>query len=408
MKPLQIENQHVLVFVPGFKGTSLVDPAQNEKVWLRLGELLFGNATLAWDKEGIAIPGARELVPEEVLTELSVLPLLYTYDIYGSCLTTLRDSLPENFRFITFPYDWRRDNVETAEMLISALREIRAGRPRSVTLLAHSMGGLMTAYMLRYGGQQASDAEESWEGARLLDKVILAGVPFEGTMLMLRDMQTGVRQGLNRDLLSSAALSSFPSSYQLLPYRMALVRDLSSESEAWLDVFEYTKWAAHNWGLLAENISASSAPVETGAHQTGDYRELRKSFVRRHLGRAERFFERVHAVSTRLPTRKIPLLNVIGAGTPTLYRGAVTESGTLVFETGSIESDRKDSNGAATPLTLPRFFDDGDGVVSRTSAEIPEPFSAAFDIENIETDASHGRLCVENRANKRIRDFILQ
>jgi pimeloyl-ACP methyl ester carboxylesterase len=390
---MQVEDEHIILFVPGFKGTSLVDPGKGEKVWLRLAELLFGDSTLAWNKGELSIPGARELSAQEVLSELSILPIVYSYDIYGSCLSSLRKNLPDDFQILTFPYDWRQDNVETARMLVATLQEIRARRPKSITLIAHSMGGLMTSYMLRYGGQSPLTAEESWEGARLVDKVVLAGVPFEGTMLMLRDMQGGVRQGLNADLLSAAALSSFPSSYQLLPYAEERLYDLESSSSDGVDIFDHKTWELYHWGLLQQQLEYNPKDKRE------DVYAARRKHVARYLGQARAFFERVHAPVSRIATRKIPLLNIVGEGTPTLSRGVRDEKGILSF---AIDEKAPNAEGALDLL------EDGDGVVSRRAAEVPSAFDVAFTISRVATDAGHGKLCVEENAHRGIVKFILR
>ena len=88
---------------------------------------------------------------------------------------------------------------------------------KDISIVAHSMGGLIVSYYLRYGTQDIESAVENWKGAEDLQRVVLAGVPFLGVMNSFRNMNFGVTVGWNSSLLSSEAYASFPASYYTLP-----------------------------------------------------------------------------------------------------------------------------------------------------------------------------------------------
>ena len=129
---------------------------------------------------------------------------------------------------VELPYDWRQDPVETVHALEALIRRMRAGGARPVSLVAHSFGGYIVAYYLRYGAQDPEAARETWEGAEQVEKVIVMGTPFLGAMLKFRDMLTGETVELNTSLLDATAHASFPSSYFLIPapysYRRTVIR----------------------------------------------------------------------------------------------------------------------------------------------------------------------------------------
>ena len=53
-----------------------------------------------------------------------------------------------------FPYDWRRDNVETARLLLRRIEALkrRLRRPNlKFDVIGHSMGGLIARYAAMYG-----------------------------------------------------------------------------------------------------------------------------------------------------------------------------------------------------------------------------------------------------------------
>ena len=75
---------------------------------------------------------------------------------------------------------------------------------RRVTVVAHSMGGLVLLACLQ-------------QGAPTVRKVIFAGTPFAGSPKIFPDFVRGDRAGRNRALLSPEALFTFASAFQLLP-----------------------------------------------------------------------------------------------------------------------------------------------------------------------------------------------
>ncbi|MBK7975502.1 MAG: hypothetical protein IPK07_20205 [Deltaproteobacteria bacterium] len=197
-----------VIVIPGILGSKLVDAATGTIVWGAFG----GGAADPETPEGarlVALP-MREGAPLEALTDevrpagaldrvkIDVLGLPLELTAYAQILATLgiggyRDqTLAQagaiqygngHFTCFQFDYDWRRDNVENARRLDAFIREKRAQVQREIAsrfgvidhdvhfdIIAHSMGGLVTRYFLRYGTQDlpadGSLPESSWAGAR--------------------------------------------------------------------------------------------------------------------------------------------------------------------------------------------------------------------------------------------------
>ena len=122
----------------------------------------------------------------------------------------LQDDGQAHSTIVPLSYDWRGDLMHAVRKLDETIRHLRTEGTTDIRIVAHSMGGMVAAYYLRYGAQEPDRARETWEGAGQVNRAVLAGVPFEGTMIAFRNSQYGVRIGLNRILLQPTAVSSFP------------------------------------------------------------------------------------------------------------------------------------------------------------------------------------------------------
>jgi pimeloyl-ACP methyl ester carboxylesterase len=155
-------------------------------------------------------------------------------------------------RYYRFLYDWRQDNSRSAAALDALVQQIRKdhGDPElRVDIVAHSMGGLVARYWLRYGVVDVLDSNAfpiNNSGARKSRKVILVGTPNLGSTSALQQILTGVEVGLNA--IAPEVLLTFPGAYQLLPH--PIVRSVLSETGQSLDrdIFDIDMWRALEWG----------------------------------------------------------------------------------------------------------------------------------------------------------------
>src|SRR6185436_5951795 len=107
--------------------------------------------------------------------------------------------------FYVFPYDWRRDNVENAQVLVRKIETLkrRLGKPNlKFNVIAHSMGGLIARYAAMYGAADlsASAPQPTWVGDKHFNKIFLLGTPNEGSIMSLNALLNGfsyVGGGLN-------------------------------------------------------------------------------------------------------------------------------------------------------------------------------------------------------------------
>lgn len=358
-----------IILVPGFKSSVLKD-RDGEIVWISLSESLFGNTPLSLDNEAIGIKNT-EFFATEVLKSIPVLPGVYKYEVHDKLLANLKEDFGKDTNIIEFPYDWRKDNIEAVKALAKLVKEEKK-QGHSVTLLAHSMGGVIVSYYLRYGAADPFIAHENWDGAKKVDKVAFAGTPFQGSLTIFNDFEVGNQTLLNSNVLSAESFGSFPSSYQLLPYYDMTNPDALTKKE----YFSPKWWEKNKWGLLKDETK-----------WTPEVFKERKTFVAKQLVRAKKIYELVNAPLAIMPKAKTKLFNVIGSGQ-------------------IIQSEIEWNDKKMKPDFENADKEDGDGVVLSRVAVLPPAYSKAFDDFSITVPATHGDLYSDSKSYELLKEFL--
>jgi pimeloyl-ACP methyl ester carboxylesterase len=155
-------------------------------------------------------------------------------------------------RYYRFTYDWRQDNSRSAARLNALVDQVREDHDEpelQVDIVAHSMGGLVTRYWLRYGDVDVLDSNEfplNNMGAEKARKVILVGTPNLGSTSALQQILVGADFGVNK--IAPEILLSFPSAYQLLPHPIVDSVLGTSGKPLRRDIYDVNKWQALQWG----------------------------------------------------------------------------------------------------------------------------------------------------------------
>ena len=183
-----------VIFIPGIKGSLLTQDGTQK--WLTLSQLLFNTEPLLSRKTDATLEGTG------ILTRLSLIPGILEYAPYQR----INAALACNPKSYFFSYDWRRAPQENALLLTALVERVRRETGEKPSLVAHSMGGLITHAYLK-------------EHADTIDKIVYVGVPFQSGVGFLRDIDEGSPVGLNKTILSKEAIFSHPSSYALLPHQ---------------------------------------------------------------------------------------------------------------------------------------------------------------------------------------------
>jgi pimeloyl-ACP methyl ester carboxylesterase len=166
--------------------------------------------------------------------QVVIVPNIIKLEAYSHLVDFLVESLgnePDR-NLMPFGYDWRRDNRESARKLAAAIDDWKRrvlGEHAKVTIIAHSMGCLVTRYFVECLG-----------GASSVDRLILMGGPHGGSASIVQCILSGpelLPLGLgNRGL--HQALMTFPSAYQLVPKGLA-AEDADGKPVSLLD---YDDW----------------------------------------------------------------------------------------------------------------------------------------------------------------------
>lgn len=264
-----------VIVIPGILGSQLMNRRTREVVW----PSAFRSST-----DGLSLPttpdlasNRDELVAERIVETAKLARLAPDIYVYYELLNALRrfgnyrdgdwDNPPadgDRDTFYVFPYDWRRDNVESAQLLFRRVEELKRklGRPDlRFNIVAHSMGGLVARYAAMYGDADLPEGDAppqpTWAGARHINKIFMFGTPNEGTMEAFATLLEGysINEGLRRRVrlfnkLSREDAVTIPSIFQLLPHREA-VRLLDQNLQPLeVDFYDPGAWRKYQWSPI--------------------------------------------------------------------------------------------------------------------------------------------------------------
>jgi pimeloyl-ACP methyl ester carboxylesterase len=307
-----------VIVIPGILGTELVNSETGEKVWPSIFRSSNDGLDLPF---GADLAASRDkLVPKKIVTTLRLSRLVPEVYIYHDLLGALTKyggykegdwdaPTPDGDRdtFYVFAYDWRRDNVESARLLIRRIEELkrRLGRPDlRFNIIAHSMGGLIARYAARYGDAdlpaEGAPLQPTWAGATSISKIFMFGTPNEGSADAFATLLEGysLTEGLRRRLyllntLSREAAITAPSIFQLMPHG-ATVRFLDENLRPLkIDIYDPEAWRRYNWSPYADKDFRRRfmSDDEKYARSNRAAAEDLDGYFRAVLNRARRFHE---------------------------------------------------------------------------------------------------------------------
>jgi pimeloyl-ACP methyl ester carboxylesterase len=321
-----------LIVIPGVLGSQLVNYETGEVVWPSAfrssddGLSLPVSSNLARNVDNLV---ARKIVDTARLAKLA--PEVY---VYHEMLVALRSyggykegdwnnpgADGDRDTFYVFPYDWRRDNVETARDLIERVETLKRKLHRPdlrFNILAHSMGGLVARYAAMYGNTdlppEGQEPKPTWAGAAHINRIVMFGTPNEGSADAFSTLIEGysVTEGLRRRIpllnkLSSEDIFTAPSVFQLLPHRTATHFLDENLQPVEIDLYDPAIWRRYGWSPVTDpeyrerfvkgRTRGDNAPFKGGSLEDLD---AYFAFV---LNRARRFHEALDVITEATPVQ---------------------------------------------------------------------------------------------------------
>ena len=282
-----------VIVIPGILGSRLTDSQTGEIAW---GESGLGGASplktrslteLALPmQQGVALHQLHDQVQpdgplDQFVFRVAGIPL--KVNAYAQILETLGvggyrdrhfhgesrfnevDYGDEHFTCFQYSYDWRRDVSESAARFAQYIDQVDAYTRQKYLerygienphlkydIVAHSMGGLVARYFLRYGNQPLPDDGSmpvlTWAGAEKIGRVFLVATPNLGSTQAISELKEGMRLIPPLPKFPPAVIGTMPSVYQLLPRK----RDMPvvfCERERVPNMFSPHIWKFLEWGL---------------------------------------------------------------------------------------------------------------------------------------------------------------
>lgn len=259
-----------VIIIPGLIGSELINSKIGEKVWPKAVRSKADDLRLPLSPNIAA--NRDSLIPGDIIRSVK-LGILPRNDVYAGLIAALEtkggykegawNAPPtrgyENTIYV-FPYDWRRDNVENARLLIRKVEDLKRKlrKPNlKFDIISHSMGGLIARYAAMYGNADLPlgnrEPRPTWAGARHFGRIIMLGTPNEGSTLALQSLVNGISLfGINVNLpfvqnLSRLDFFTIPALFELLPPSEALRLYDEDLKPIVVDLYDTNTWTKYGW-----------------------------------------------------------------------------------------------------------------------------------------------------------------
>ena len=245
--------EEAVVLLPGVMG-SLLSSIRGVSTQVWINPLVFVEGKARYLR--LTDDGLNDACPEVEMTPVGLERMTY-----------LKISLMLNRKaeLFEFPYDWRRPIAYNAQVLCNSLERWAAGTQRKFTLLAHSMGGLVSR---SYMAQFPALAEQR------VKRLIMLGTPNFGATNAIETLFSGnslmeTVNGLNKMNDMVNVVRSLPGVYNLLPAPPDLFPRGKPYPVSW-NLYDAPSWRiagiqqAHLNGArkLHESLAASDPQIE--------------------------------------------------------------------------------------------------------------------------------------------------
>ena len=267
----QTKGKNPIIIIPGITGSELIDSKTDKTVWFSVKRdkdddlrLPMTSPLLTRDRDSLRVG--------DIIREVK-LPVLPDVQVYNKLIEALIDRgyTEADWKhpkaadvFYVFPYDWRRDNVESAQLLMQRMLAVKRTLRKpglKFDILAHSMGGLLARYAAMYGSadlpRDGVTPVPTWAGAAHINKLMMFGTPNEGAFTSFDALLNGYPIVADRKLpliddLRPEDVLTIPSSFQLIPHA-AYARFLDENLQPIkVDIYDPATWTKYGWGAIGD------------------------------------------------------------------------------------------------------------------------------------------------------------
>jgi len=316
-----------VIVIPGILGSRLVNRQTGEVVWPRLTGTTSQLLALPITSPNFA-ENRDDLIASEIVDRAKFFRLAPEISFYDSLLSALEqsggykrgniDEPPSDGDrdiYYVFPYDWRRDNVESARLLMQKIVKLKQTLKRPdlrFDIIAHSMGGLVARYAAMYGEQDVmkiSDPKPDWAGAPHFARLMMFGTPNSGSMDALSTLVNGYSVlGTNwpqlrlLDALGKDAVFTTPSAFQLLPHS-GYARFFDEQlNPLVLDIYDPATWQKYGWSIAFE--------ADFKAKEQKKFEKLRAKLKKKNAPEAEAQLSELESTHERMLAAREPFLKM--------------------------------------------------------------------------------------------------
>lgn len=311
---------HPLIMIPGVMGSRLRRADNNLELWPgSLWDLMFASD---FDDLALKIPGSEVIAGVRQPPELKTGGIFHEIageDFYANIIKTLSnaagytcvplDEVTVHSDCILFAWDWRKGMVVAAfelDALVERLWRLHGDPSLKVDILAHSAGGLVTRYFVRFGGVDVLDEVQptiTFAGGRKVRQAVLIGTPNYGSITALQKSITGYSIGLTR--IRPETIATMPGMFQLLPHPdrtwMIDVRGRRLD----LNLYVTATWRRHRWSIWDTSVRERIRANLSDASQADVYLAAYEAQFERQLVRAARFHRSLSRPVADTPTHFI-------------------------------------------------------------------------------------------------------
>lgn len=371
-----------IIIVPGLTGSELINKKTGDVVWFQRHRAKDDDLRLPISP--VLSRNRDNLVAGDIIRNVKFLKFLPETEIYDKLIDSLesrggykegqwnappKDGYQDTFYI--FSYDWRRDNVENARLLMQKINALKTKlrKPNlKFNVIAHSMGGLVTRYAAMYGDRDLprGNLRPTWAGAKNFNRIFLLGTPNEGSVKSLKAALDGfsyVGGGLNLPFIQNISkfdIFTIPSIFQLLPHNGTFRIYDENLQPLKIDLFDPKIWDKYDWNAINDKDFSkefSAAEVKNA-----------KAYFVNVLLRAKRFQEALDSNTSE----KIPVSFYLIGGdcketpdTAIVYFDKKKNKWKTQFDDDSIERENGEKISSEDIKKI--IYTMGDGVVSKRS-----------------------------------------